>query len=114
MAGARSRKRRTKASARRRALLVRGCVAGVFVLVGLLYYRPLANYVETKRALDERRTEVQELREERERLEARLLRSSTDEALSREARRLGLVREGERLFIVKGIAEWRRTIRSDG
>jgi hypothetical protein len=57
---------------------------------------------------------VQELRDERARLEARLLRASSVAALSREARRLGLVREGERLFIVKGIPEWRRTIRSDG
>jgi cell division protein FtsB len=101
-------------TAERRTLLVRALVVGVFLLVALLYYRPLANYVETKRTLDERRAEVQALREQRERLEARLLRSSTVEALSREARRLGLVREGERLFIVKGIAEWRRTIRDDG
>lgn len=101
-------------SAERRSLILRSCVAGVVVLVGLLYYRPLANYVETKKALDERRVEVQSLREERRRLEARLLRTTTDEALSREARRLGFVRDGERLFIVKGIAEWRRTIRPDG
>jgi hypothetical protein len=87
---------------------------GVVVLVGLLYYRPLSNYVQTKRTLDDRRAEVQGLRDERARLEARLLRSATVPALSREARRLGLVREGERLFIVKGIPEWRRTIHSDG
>ena len=89
-------------------------MVGVLVLVGVLYYRPLSNYMETKRTLDERRAEVQALREERQRLEARLLRSSTVDALSREARRLGLVREGERLFIVKGIPQWRRTIRKDG
>ncbi len=113
MARARSRKRR-RLSAGRRSLILRLSVIGVVVLVGVLYYRPLANYVETKRTLDQRRAEVQELRDERARLEARLLRSATAAALSREARRLGLVREGERLFIVKGIPEWRRTIRSDG
>jgi cell division protein FtsB len=95
-------------------MLLRAAVLGVAVLVGALYYRPLSNYVETKRTLDERRAEVQELRDERARLDARLLRSATAAALSREARRLGLVREGERLFIVKGIPEWRRTIHSDG
>jgi len=99
---------------RRTAVILRWCAVGVVVLIGLLYYRPLTNYVDTKSTLDKRRAEVQELREERERLSARLARASTDAALSREARRLGLVREGERLFIVKGIPEWRRTIHSDG
>jgi cell division protein FtsB len=114
VAAPRSKRRTKKATARRRSALLRASVVGVAVLVGVLYYRPLANYVETKRTLDERRTEVQQLRDERRRLEERLLRSATTEALSREARRLGLVREGERLFIVKGIPEWRRTIRSRG
>ena len=95
-------------------MILRAAVVGVAVLVGALYYQPLSNYLETKRNLDTRRAEVQELRDERARLEARLLRSATAAALSREARRLGLVREGERLFIVKGIPEWRRTIHSDG
>jgi len=95
-------------------VLLRWCVIGVLGLVGLLYYRPLANYFETRTTLIQRQDEVQQLRVERERLEARLVRSSTVEALSREARRLGLVREGERLFIVKGIPQWRRSIHSDG
>lgn len=98
----------------RTAVLLRWCVVGVLGLVGLLYYRPLANYFETRTTLIQRQDEVQQLRVERERLEARLVRSSTVEALSREARRLGLVREGERLFIVKGIPLWRRSIHLDG
>ena len=36
--------------------------------------------------------------------EARLADSTTLAALSREARRMSLVRPGERLFIVKGVA----------
>ena len=112
---ARPRKRRRHRLTReRKAMILRAAVVGVAVLVGALYYQPLSNYLETKRNLDTRRAEVQELRDERARLEARLLRSATAAALSREARRLGLVREGERLFIVKGIPEWRRTIHSDG
>jgi len=91
--------------------VLRWCAVGVLALIGLLYYRPLTNYVETKTTLDRRRAEVYELREERARLSARLARSTTVAALSREARRMGLVREGERLFIVKGIPEWRRSIR---
>ncbi len=111
----RSKKRRHRRLGHQRtAVLLRWCVVCVLGFVGLLYYRPLANYFETRTTLMEREAEVQQLRAERERLEARLVRSSTVEALSREARRMGLVREGERLFIVKGIPQWRRSIHSDG
>ena len=41
-------------------------------------------------------------------LERRLAEADTPEALAREARRLGYVKPGERLFIVKGIDAWRR------
>ena len=51
---------------------------------------------------------MQRLREERTRLQARLADSETVAALAREARRMRLVRPGERIFIVKGVAEWRR------
>lgn len=78
------------------------------VLVAFLYYRPLSSYLETRAALNERQAEVQKLRAERVRLQARLAESSTLEALTREARRMSLVRPGERLFVVKGIAGWKR------
>jgi hypothetical protein len=41
-------------------------------------------------------------------LARRVAESDTPEALARRARRLGLVKPGERLFIIKGIDEWRR------
>ena len=40
-------------------------------------------------------------------LQRRLEAQTSDVTLLREARRLGYVRPGERLFIVKGIPEWR-------
>lgn len=92
----------------RATILLRWCVLGVLALVGVLYYQPLSSYVETRSALNERAAEVEELRQERSRLQARLADSSTVEALSREARRMSLVRPGEKLFIVKGVQEWRR------
>jgi len=98
-------------------VLLRWCFLGVVVLVGFLYYRPLTTYFETRAAVQARAAEVQELAAENRKLQARLARSSTLEALQREARRSSLVRPGERLFIVKGIAEWRkaqRTMRRDG
>lgn len=88
--------------------MLRWCIVGVAVLVGFLYYQPLSSYFETRAALNERAAEVALLRQERDRLQVRLARSATLEALAREARQMRLVRPGERLFIVKGVKEWRR------
>lgn len=107
-----------RARAQRTTVLLRWCVLAVAGFVAFLYYQPLSSYLETRSALNERTAEVQLLRQERGRLQARLEHSATVEALSREARRMSLVRPGERLFIVKGVAEWRRvhaaSIRRDG
>ena len=112
-------KKRPKRRVRRQSttVLLRWCMLGVVGLVGFLYYQPLATYFETRAALNERAAEVETLRAEKVRLETRLQRSTTLEALAQEARRMNLVRPGERLYIVKGIPEWRRaqrTMRVDG
>ncbi len=89
----------------------------VLAIAGFLYAQPLARYVETRSDLSARRAEVVSLRAEKSQLEARLERSTSLVALAREARRLGLVRPGEQLFIVKGIPAWRRadgTVSDDG
>jgi hypothetical protein len=72
----------------------------------------MGSYLETRSAVAERRQEVAILREEKALLMARLEQTTNLTALAREARRAGLVRPGEQLFIVKGVAEWRRA-RSD-
>jgi cell division protein FtsB len=77
-------------------------------VVGFLYARPLASYVETRDQLAARRAEVVELRGEKARVTARLQRSASIEALARDARRIGQVRPGEQLFIVKGVDAWRK------
>jgi cell division protein FtsB len=101
---------RTRRTASRRARLRGGrlLVLGVLALVGFLYYRPLTSYLQTRGDLDRRQAEVVGLRAERASLERKLARSTSVAALRREARRIGYVRPGERLFIVKGIPEWRR------
>ena len=105
-------KAKRRSRSQRSAILLRWCVVGVVGLVAFLYYRPLTSYVETRSALNARQAEVQELRAERARLQARLEHSTTLVALTREARRNGLVRPGEQLFVVRGIAEWRRAQRA--
>jgi cell division protein FtsB len=89
----------------------------VLCLVGLLYYRPAKSYFEKRAKLADRAAEVQRLRAQNVRLERRLTISNSEAALAREARRLGFVKPGEQLFIVKGIPEWRRAhgyARDDG
>jgi cell division protein FtsB len=107
--------------ARRRAsrssILKRWLAVGAIVLVALLYARPLRSYLNTKHDLANRAAQVRLLKAERRNLQNRLAVASTSEALEREARRLGLVRPGERLFIVKGVSAWlhsRATIRPGG
>jgi cell division protein FtsB len=85
---------------------MRWVAVAAIVLVGLLYARPLRSYFETKHDLASRAAEVRALKAERRALEHRLAEESTGEALTRQARRLGLVRPGEKLFIVKGISAW--------
>jgi cell division protein FtsB len=103
---------------RRRVPVLRWLALATLVVVALLYYRPLKSYLETRTALHERRAEVRELRVKRNELARRLEDSDTPDALARRARKLGLVKPGEQLFIVKGIEEWRRKagirLRRDG
>jgi cell division protein FtsB len=80
----------------------------VLCLVAFLYYRPARTYFETRHMLAQRSAEVDRLAVQKRRLERLVVASTSNAALAREARRLGLVKPGERLFIVKGIAKWQR------
>ena len=77
-------------------------------LMAFFYYRPLRAYFDTRHALHDRRSEVQRLQAQKRRLQHRLAVASSPTELELEARRLALVKPGERLFIVKGIAAWER------
>ncbi len=92
----------------RSAVFRRWVAVGVLVLVGLLYYRPLHAYLGAKHELTQRTQAVQQLRDEKARLERQLGASTSLQTLAREARTLGYVKPGEHLFIVKGIQQWRQ------
>ena len=81
---------------------------GALVLVGLLYYRPLHDYVDARSQRGVRVAAVRKLERQQARLEQRLEHASSLTALAAEARTLGYVRPGEHLFIVKDIPLWRR------
>ena len=100
--------RTPRGSRRRPRKLVRWLALGAICLLALLYYRPVKAYVETRHTLAARKAEVAALAARKQALEARLRLNESGATLARAARRLGLVKPGERLFIVKGIPEWRR------
>jgi len=81
---------------------------GGLALIALLYWKPLRTYEHTRAVLHRRQVEVALLRAQQGQLQHRLATVGTGEQLTREARRLGLVKPGEQLFIVRGIAAWRK------
>jgi len=105
---ARRPKRRTRHRLPRGRFLLRWLAVGIVVFIAFLYSQPLRSYLSARDSLAERTQEVRLLRAEKLRLERRLAEGDTPEALTREARRLGYIKPGERLFIVKGIGAWRR------
>jgi cell division protein FtsB len=90
----------------------RWLAVGALVLVALLYYRPIKAYIDAQGQLGQGKQVVQKLRAEKTRLEHRLGSSNSIATLAREARALGYVRPGERLYIVKGINQWRKLQRA--
>jgi cell division protein FtsB len=81
---------------------------GALLLVGLLYYRPLHDFVDSRSQRAVRVAAVRQLQKEHKALEQRLKRASSVAILVQQARALGYIRPGEHLFIVKDIPQWRR------
>jgi len=77
----------------------------LFVLFGVvaLYISPSIHLVETWQESKQRRSQVTELRRENHVLRARQAALRDPRTLEREARRLGLVKPGERAYVVRGL-----------
>src|SRR4051812_42343026 len=100
---AKSRSMARKSRRPARSIVVRRWLAvGALVLIALLYYRPIKGYIDAQGQLGQGKQVVQKLRADKLRLERRLVSSNSIPTLAREARALGYVRPGERLYIVKG------------
>jgi cell division protein FtsB len=94
---------------RRRLRARRWLALAAIGLIGLLYYKPIRSYLGTRAELEGRSAEVRKLRAQKTTLTRRAAKVESGDELLRQARRLGLVKPGERLFIVKGIDAWRRS-----
>ena len=79
----------------------RHALLGVLVVILLLYISPVKHWLEQSRTADEQRAELRDLERENARLEARARELRRPDALEREARKLGMVKQGERAFVVE-------------
>jgi cell division protein FtsB len=69
----------------------------LFVIV-LLYIRPVAHWVQQRSTAAHSKADLRALQSEHDRLEARLRQLSGTGAIEREARKMGMVRHGERPY----------------
>jgi cell division protein FtsB len=83
--------------------LGRWALIGVFVLVLYLYIGPAVRWVQTYREAGRQRAQVAELRAENKPLRERKAELTAPGALEREARKLGMVKAGERAYVVEGL-----------
>ena len=72
----------------------------LFVIV-LLYIRPVAHWLQQRSTAAHSQADLRDLRREHDRLEARLHQLSGTGSIEREARKMGMVRSGERPFVVE-------------
>ena len=82
-----------------------GRIALLFVglLLIYLYINPLRTYLSTYQEAKTKRSEVAELQRERDALLARKRALRATGAVEIEARRLGMVRDDERAYVVRGL-----------
>jgi cell division protein FtsB len=71
----------------------------LFVIV-LLYIRPVAHWLQQRSTAAHSQADLRDLQREHDRLQARLHQLSGTGSIEREARKMGMVRRGERPFVV--------------
>ena len=82
-----------------------GRIALLLVLLGViaLYINPARSWWSTKQESAQRAAEVAELKRENIKLRERRAQLKDPRMLENEARRLGMVKPGERAFVVEGL-----------
>jgi cell division protein FtsB len=104
-------RRRTARRRSRSALALRWIGVLVLVVIAVGYVQPLRAYRDAQDDVAARQAQVDRIARDNAALEERLAEAGTTGFVEREARRLGLVKPGERLFIVTDVDEWNQTRR---
>jgi cell division protein FtsB len=97
---------RARATGRRRSgirwdRVGRLALLGTLLIVLLLYVSPLTNWIRQSRTASEHRSELRGLERDNAQLKSRIRTLRQRDALEREARKLGMVKEGERAFVIE-------------
>lgn len=79
------------------------------LLVTLLYAGPLRSYYDKRELVRSEHDRVALLRSQHDALEQKLRNAKKDESVKRAARHLFYIKPGERLYIVTGVDDWRRS-----
>ena len=72
----------------------------MLLVIVLLYISPVKHWIEQSGTAAHQQQRLDELRQENARLEGRLRYLKRPDSIDREARRLGMVKRGERAFVV--------------
>jgi cell division protein FtsB len=96
---ARSRRR----SAIRWDRIGRHALLGVLGVILLLYISPTKRWIDQSATAGHQQAELDDLEAEHEHLRARLRELKAPGALERHARRLGMVKVGERAFVIENL-----------
>jgi cell division protein FtsB len=97
----RQRRRPAGSSGVRWDKLSRIALLGTLGVILLLYLSPAKHWWEASGTADDQRSQLQQLTKENDYLKHRVTTLRDPGALEREARRLGMVREGERSYVIE-------------
>jgi cell division protein FtsB len=81
----------------------RVALLAVLGIILLLYISPAKHWIEQSRTASALNAELRHLEEENRRLEIRARELQRPDALEREARKLGMVEQGERAFAIENL-----------
>jgi cell division protein FtsB len=87
--------------------LGRWALIAVFAFVIYLYVGPAATWISTYHEAKKKRAEVAALKTENQRLRERRRELRDPASLEREARRLGMVKAGEKSYVIEGLPKER-------
>lgn len=79
----------------------RKALVGGLGLIALLYISPIKDFIDEHEAVSASRTQVHQLEHANDNLRQQIGDLNRPEAIAQQARRLGMVREGEQAFVVE-------------
>jgi cell division protein FtsB len=83
--------------------LGRVALLGTLFVIVMLYVSPAKHWIEQSHTAGEQRAELERLKREHRRLERRVAELRRPAALEREARKLGMVEQGERAYVIENL-----------